>query len=211
MSIDPKRFPELEIQLLEVIRQFHQYKWALATATNYSFRHPEPGYLTISSSGIDKSKFMVSDFMIIDYQGQPAPGYRHLKPSAETGLHCMLYENPAVESVLHTHSVPATVLSLRYAHEKAITLTDFEMLKALPGIETHQTAVSIPIFNNNQNISLLAAEIRNYLLANPHMPAFLIAGHGLYGRGNSIAEAKKVIESLEFMFECLLWQMTLQK
>jgi methylthioribulose-1-phosphate dehydratase len=211
MGIVPKRFPELEMQLIEVIRQFHQYKWALATATNYSFRHPEPGYLTISSSGIDKSKFMFSDFMIIDYQGQPAPGYMHLKPSAETGLHCMLYENSAVQSVLHTHSVPATVLSLRYANQKAIILTDFEMLKALPGIQTHRTAVSIPIFINNQDISILADEIRNYWLAHPYMPAFLIAGHGLYGWGNSIADAKKVIESLEFMFECILWQIVLQK
>jgi|GEM_PF-6747725 len=39
----------------------------------------------------------------------------------------------------------------------------------------------------------------------PGVPGFLLAGHGLYGWGSSIAEAKRHIEVFEFLMECRLW------
>ena len=41
-------------------------------------------------------------------------------------------------------------------------------------------------------------------------PGFLIAGHGLYAWGRNIDEARRHVEGLEFLFECL-WQESLAR
>jgi methylthioribulose-1-phosphate dehydratase len=42
----------------------------------------------------------------------------------------------------------------------------------------------------------------------PHLPgkipAYLIRGHGLYGWGATMAEARRVVEATEFMISCEL-------
>jgi methylthioribulose-1-phosphate dehydratase len=102
---------------------------------------------------------------------------------------------------VHTHSLASTVISLRYQSQKAVKLAGFELLKALEGINTHQTEILVPVFNNSQDMAALSAEIEGQSPASMH--GFLLSGHGLYTWGNSIAAARRHTEALEFMFECL--------
>jgi methylthioribulose-1-phosphate dehydratase len=90
-------------------------------------------------------------------------------------------------------------------------LEDYELLKALTGIDTHQSRVAIPIFANDQNIPRLAGQIERYLdqrraNSSTSMPfyAYIIAGHGFYTWGASVQETLRHLEALEFLFECEL-------
>jgi methylthioribulose-1-phosphate dehydratase len=141
------------------------------------------------------------------------------KPSAETLLHTSLYKRfPAIQSVLHPHSIHATLVSRLFKPE--IVLENYELLKALSGIETHESRVAIPIFANDQNIPRLAAQIERYLdemgavvgynpltgnkAASRQFHAYIIAGHGLYTWGGSVQEALRHLEALDFLFDCEL-------
>jgi methylthioribulose-1-phosphate dehydratase len=200
-----EHYLSLQKELLAVIHWFHQRNWSPATSTNYSFRNPIPyeTTYTISRSGVDKAGFGAEDFMLIDTEGTSLEGYKHIKPSAETLLHTMLYERTENQAILHTHSIPSTVTSIIHAKDKAITLQGFEVLKGLHGIQTHEAEVVVPIFANSQDIKALSEEIGAYYAANPSMLGFLLVGHGLYAWGSSIAEAKRHTEVFEYIFECL--------
>jgi methylthioribulose-1-phosphate dehydratase len=67
------------------------------------------------------------------------------RSSAETALHLLLTQRPGVGAVLHTHSVWATVLSERHGEAGGLSLAGFEMLKAFPGVTTHETDLWVPI------------------------------------------------------------------
>ncbi|NJO02083.1 MAG: methylthioribulose 1-phosphate dehydratase [Bacteroidia bacterium] len=194
----------LRQELLEIVRIFNDRGWSWATSTNYSFRNPKPmdNTFTISSSGIDKSFFKARDLMVVDEAGQPIEGYQDMKPSAETLLHTMIYQVFPAGAVLHTHSPDGTVLSQHYRFEREIRLAGFEMLKGLSGITSHESAVVVPIFANSQDMNQLSQEIRDYIRKNPNIPGFLLAGHGLYAWGATLAEAKRHVEVLEFLLSC---------
>jgi methylthioribulose-1-phosphate dehydratase len=87
--------------------------------------------------------------------------------------------------------------------EDVVVVRDAELLKALRGITTHETSVVLPIFDNNQDITQLAEEVKGYLAANEEAGSecygYIIAGHGLYTWGESVAEALRHIEALEFL------------
>lgn len=204
---DTSRQADLRRELADVIRWFHTKGWAPATSANYSFRNPAPeeSTYTISRSGVDKGAFEVDDFLVVDQRGQPLEAYRQWKPSAETLLHAMLYQQPGVNAVLHTHSVVNTVVSRWFLREKGISISGFELLKGLEGITTHDTAVFLPIFENMQDMAALCLSIENRLGDNFAAPGFLLAGHGLYAWGNSIAAAKRHVEAFEFLMECEYW------
>ena len=191
--------------LVAIIHFFNHKSWSPATSTNYSFRNsaPNSNSYTISKSGVDKQYFTEHDFLEIDAQGTPLPSYCTVKPSAETGIHTMLYAQYAdCEAILHTHSLLSTVLSAKYLQEGGIYLRDLEVLKAIRGILTHEAEVFVPIFQNSQDIAALSQDIKVYLDQNPNTFGFLLAGHGLYAWGNSLAEAKRHIEAFEFLFQC---------
>ena len=193
--------PVWETELVACIHFLHQKGYAPATSSNYSFRLPASDNITISSSGKDKGTFKREDLMQVDLAGKPVNDDR--RPSAETLLHLMIYKKlPEVACVLHTHTVFNTVLSTLFEEQKNLQLAGFEVLKGLAGIRTHDTQVDVPIFANSQDMEALTSEILAYWEMHPSMQGFLLAGHGLYTWGSSIAVAKRHIEVFEFLFEC---------
>lgn len=184
-------------QLIDVGRVFDRKGWVPATSGNFSARLDD-GRLAITVSGTHKGSLERGDIMLINCQGHSLDGKQS---SAETLLHTMLYRRfPHIQAVLHAHSLYATLLS-RVAKDR-IVLKNYELLKALPDIETHEAQVVIPIFANNQNISRLAAAVTSSLDHDDRFHAYLIAGHGCYTWGRSVAATLKQMEALEFLFEC---------
>ncbi len=180
-------------------RLFHQRGWVPATGGNFSARRQDASML-ITASGCHKGELSEADFLVADLDGRPLASGR--KASYETLLHCQLYRFGAgIGAVLHTHSVANTVLSRRY---ERIRLAGYELLKLLPGITSHDVAVEVPVFDNDQDIARLAARVDAHLRAQPETPAYVIAGHGLYAWGDTVAQARWRVEALEFMFECEL-------
>ena len=170
--------------------------WAPATSGNYSMRLDD-GTFAVTVSGRHKGRLTEADVMTVDTAGQSLDGQR---PSAETALHLALYRRfPPVGAILHSHSPAAVGLSRAFPASTGYRLAGHEMLKALPGIATHDTAITLPIVENSQDMAAIEAATAAFLDARGAPPAYLIRSHGLYGWGRDMAEAERVVEAVEWM------------
>jgi methylthioribulose-1-phosphate dehydratase len=185
---------------------------APATSGNYSVRIGD-GKIAVTVSGRHKGRLTRDDVMLVNDAGI---ALENKKPSAETGLHTLMYRLfPQVGAVLHVHSVPVVTLTRHLPKASEVVLKNYEMLKAFPGITTHETVVRIPIFENSQNIEALAREVSHrFQTGSPQTgaqaPAYLIRGHGAYGWGKDLEEAERVIEALEHLLSCEIEAIRLQ-
>ena len=178
---------------------FHRRGWVPATGGNFSARLSSERML-ITASGVHKGELKRADFLVADMDGRPLEAGR--KSSYETGLHTQLYRHdPSVGAVLHVHSIANTVLSRRLDR---IVLTGYELLKLLPGAPDPAARIEIPVFGNDQDIARLSARVDAHMKEEMKVPAYLIAGHGLYAWGDNVAQARHRVEALEFMLECEL-------
>lgn len=183
--------------LAGVGRCFDARGWVPATGGNFSVRLTD-GSVVLTASGTHKGDLAADDFVQVDAAGSRCCGVGN--PSYETQLHLAVYRRlPQVRAVLHVHSVAGTVLSRRH---KTVSLCGYELLKVLPGTPGPAQWCGIPVFDNDQDIARLAGRLEARLRAEPLLAAFLIAGHGLYAWGTTVAEARHRVEALEFMFEC---------
>ncbi|EIJ34599.1 methylthioribulose 1-phosphate dehydratase [Thiothrix nivea] len=197
----------LRDELIVAGQFFHSRGWVPATSSNFSARLGAETLL-ITSSGQHKGRLDAeSGFLRVDLQGVSLDADK--RPSAETGLHTLMYQrDPAMGCVLHTHSVNATVLSMR---QSQVVLEGYEVQKAFPSVDTHDSCLVIPVFPNSQDIPALAQAVGLYLDANPQTVGYLIRGHGLYTWGVTVADAQRHVEALEFLFECYYRQLLLDR
>ena len=183
--------------LVEVCHFLGARGWCPATGGNFSVRLDDDQCL-ITQSGKDKSRLSENELMVCTLDGKAVDA--SLRPSAETALHTRLYRiDHTIGAVLHTHSVNSTILSRTAANK--LSVTGFEMQKALSGNQTHDETIEIAIFDNDQNIEMLAAKVKQNM---PVQPGFLVRGHGLYAWGQDINEARRHVEGFEFLFACLM-------
>lgn len=186
---------------------FHSRGWVPATSSNFSVRIDDQ-YMLVTVSGRHKGHLKPSDFMRMDFRTDES-AEPDKKPSAEAALHSLIYRMfDGVGCVLHTHSVNATVFSLR-AGARGVRFAGYELLKAFPQIRTHETDVELPVFGNDQDIPRLAAQVEAHLARHADTIGYLIAGHGLYTWGADIAAAVRHVEALEFLLECEYKRLTL--
>jgi methylthioribulose-1-phosphate dehydratase len=172
--------------------------WVPATSGNFSVR--EGGRILITASGLDKGTLTLDGLLEIDGEGQVLAGTG--KPSAETGLHLVLYKaRVAVGAILHVHTVWNTLLSGHYEAEGVVTIEGYELLKGLSGASTHTHREQVPILKNSQDYDELCAEFETALAEFPDAHGVLLSRHGLYTWGESVAEARRHLEALEFLFE----------
>jgi methylthioribulose-1-phosphate dehydratase len=192
-------------RIVEAGRFLSARGWAPAGSGNYSIRLPD-GTLAITVSGAHKAQLDADDVMRLDVDGRPLDERR---PSAETPLHLMVYRLfSKAHAVVHTHSVPAVVVSRLIGRQPWLRLAGYELLKAFPGVETHDFVAHIPVFDNSQDLIALAETVAHELTARD-APAFLIRDHGLYGWGETMDEALGVVEAAETMIACELELMRL--
>ena len=186
-------------ELIEAGRYLYACGMVPATSGNLSARLAD-GSIAVTVSGRHKGRLRSDDIMRVDTAGQSLDGRR---PSAETLLHTQLYARFADAAVvLHPHSVNATILSLLCADP--LVLQDYELLKAFPGVASHDCSVAVPVFDNDQHMTRLAAVVDARLAAGCDAPGYLIRGHGFYTWGASIEDALRHIEAFEFLFTCEL-------
>ena len=172
-------------ELADVIRAYHQKGWSPATSTNYSFRlASNPNVIVVSKSGIDKSLFLPDDFMEVDLQGSALPAYEGIRSSAETLIHCKLYQLfPEMMCIVHSHSVYSVLQSMK--NQTAVELSGYEVLKGFDGILTHETTVQIPVFDNTQDMPAFA-EVLEREKSRLKVPAFIMRQHGPYACGKNL-------------------------
>ncbi len=184
--------------LIRAGQLFHQRGWVPGTAGNMSYRVPGQPNIHITRSGCHKGELTEHDFVEVGLDGTLRD--ERARCSAETLLHCQIYRRlPAVGSVLHTHSVWATLISRR---RQVVAFEGYEVQKALLGVDTHEVRIELPVFDNDQDIGRLVQAVDGWLDATPAPHAYLIRGHGLYAWGGTVATARHRIEAIEFMLEC---------
>ena len=185
--------------LVELGKSLYQMGMVPATSGNFSARLDD-GNIAITVSGRHKGRMTNDDIMLIDVSGTPLEDRR---PSAETLLHVQIYQHfPEARVILHPHSVNATLLSrLQTGH---LELQDYELLKAFPGIDSHECKVTVPVFANDQDIGRLAGKVEAYLQQTDTIHGYLIAGHGFYTWGASAEDVMRHVEAFEFLFDCEL-------
>ena len=184
--------------LIDAGRRMDARGWVPATSGNLSARL-DGGTIAITRSGVHKGRLTRADLLVVDAAGAPLGTV--LRPSAETLLHCQIYALvPAAQAVLHGHSVAATILSL--AAGDRIAFAGYELLKAFEGQTTHAAQLDLPVLDNDQDMTRLAATLA------PHVPStrlgYLIRGHGATMWGGSVAGAYDRYEALEFLLSCEL-------
>ena len=188
--------------LVRLGQDFHQRGWVLGTSGNFStVIGRQPLRLAITSSSVDKGRLTADQILEIDENGRILNGGSPGKPSAETLLHLAIAGNLQTGAVLHTHSVWSTVLSDYHVGSGGFFIEGYEMLKGLDDVRTHQHREWLPILENSQDMEELSARVATTLRQNPGIHGFLLREHGLYTWGQTLPEAKRHVEILEFLME----------
>jgi len=196
-------FARLAAELAEVGHGFYARGWVLGTSGNFSaVIRREPLRLAITSTGLDKGSLTPTHFLEMDDTARVVRG--NGRPSAEALLHVAIVRGVGAGAVLHTHSVWSTVLSGMLAAQGGVTIEGYEMLKGLEGVKTHQHSEWLPILENSQDMEELSGRVTTTLRQNPGIHGFLLREHGLYTWGNSLQEAKRHVEILEFLMEVVV-------
>lgn len=186
--------------LCETARWCATRGWLPATSGNFSVRDRDSGRILITASGLDKGSLTGDGLLEVDLQGNVPSGWG--KPSAETGLHRVLYQaRPEARVILHVHSVWNTLLSGLREDLGHVVLEGYELLKGLSGVATHEHVEQVPILKNSQDYAVLERDLDRILGEYPEAHGVLLSRHGLYTWGESVAAARRHLEALEFLFE----------
>ena len=196
-------FQELAVSLAAIAKGFHGRGWLLGTSGNLSaVVQREPLRLAMSPSGIDKGELTPDQLLSIDENARIVSDHAG-KPSDESLLHIRIVKERGAGAVLHTHSIWNTIFSDLYASEGGVKIEGYEMLKGLEGVRTHEHSEWLPIIDNSQDMPALAELVDQTLKENPAAHGFLLRRHGLYSWGDTLAQAKRHIEILEFLLETM--------
>lgn len=196
-------FSELASNLSAVAKSFHARGWLLGTSGNLSaVARRDPLQLAMSPSGIDKGELTAAQVLAIDENARVVSEHGG-KPSDESLLHIRVVQERGAGAVLHTHSVWNTIASDLHASEGGITIEGYEMLKGLQGVRTHEHSEWLPIIDNSQDMPALAELVGKTLDKHNAAHGFLLRRHGLYSWGDTLAQAKRHIEILEFLLETM--------
>ena len=196
--IDPTRR-----HICEISHSFHARGWVLGTSGNFSaVISREPLRLAVTASGLDKGELKPEQILEVGDDGRKI-GDRPGKPSDETLVHLEVVRSRGAGAVLHTHSIWSTMLTDRFAEDRGLAIENYEMLKGLDGVRTHEHREWLPILENDQDMRALAQTVGSVLQSNPQAHGFLLRRHGLYTWGVDLQQAKRHVEILEFLLEVI--------
>jgi methylthioribulose-1-phosphate dehydratase len=203
MAAPDKRALKAQLdQLCATARWCYERGWVPATSGNFSVRTAKGKRerIYITPSGLDKGQLKSAHLLEIDSKGKPAGSKK--KPSAETVLHLALYkQRPQAHAILHVHTVWNNLLSGHFAGRPHVPITGYEILKGLSEVKTHEHEELVPLIANTQDYAALERDFNAALNEYPHAHGVLLARHGFYTWGQSVAEARRHLEALEFLFE----------
>jgi methylthioribulose-1-phosphate dehydratase len=186
------------IQLCTIGRWIAQKNWLPATGGNLSIRASEHSCLLTGQK--DNHEFSPQDLRNVSW----ADGDLRCSgaSAAETALHVALYQLfPQCKAVLHSHSLSSTVFS-RLIRADGYPISGYEMQKGIAGCNDADEALQLVILDNAPQVPQLAAQLRQR--ASELQSAVLVRGHGLYVWGDTLEQAKRHLESWEFLIACEL-------
>lgn len=196
--------PSAANDLARLGRRFYDRGWVMGTSGNFSVvLSRSPLRLAITASSVHKGALLPAHFLRLNEAGRVHGRRTPYRPSAEAALHLEIIRKRDAGAVLHTHSVWSTLLSDIHSGSGVLRIANFEMLKGLTGVTTHEHEELIPILDNDQDMTRLSARLGATLDEYPSAKAILLKRHGLYTWGATLSEAERHIEILEFLFETI--------
>lgn len=195
-------------KLAELIRVLNSSGHNPATSGNYSLRPTtSTDYAIVSESGVDKSKFDVDNFLPVffnNHEIHPLFQRGDRKSSDETDLHLAIYESTDAGCILHSHKVEALLFANMFPKTNYASIEGLELLKGLKGIQTHETRIEIPLFENTQDIKNLAVNLKQVLETTRSneikVYSIILRGHGIYVWGETVEDAKRHLEVFDYLF-----------
>lgn len=201
--LEKKDIQNLE-KLTNLIRHFSIQGQTPATSGNFSLRSNfNKNTIYISESGILKNFFKQENLIPANLEsGKPLSPFCHKKISYEAGIHFEIYKQiKNAHCVLHTHMLEALLVYSK--GQELIEITDFEIVKAFPGVTSHLATLQIPVIENSQDINDICIKWLPLLRKFPNHYGFIIKNHGIYCWGDSVESAQKHIEAFEYIFKFL--------
>lgn len=202
-GITPETLAQAGTVLSSEAARFAGLGWMRGTSGNLSVTLTrEPLHLAVTGSGLDKGELTLDDFVIVDRDGKRVEGLggSNQRPSAEAGLHARIARVTGAGAVVHVHALAAVVAAHHWP--SGLELRDLEMLKGL-GHLAHDETVIIPVIDNSQDMAELGDAFEAvYLSATgevAEVPVVLVAGHGMYAWGATMAQARWHAELIEWM------------
>jgi len=188
-------------ELAETGREFYRRGWALGTSGNFSILLArKPLRLCITAAGNEKAALDETNFLELDDDAEILQGFG--TPSDEKLLHLAIYRlRPRARCILYSHSVNGTILSDENYVDGALKFHGYEILKGLSGVTTHESTEIVPIVENSQDQLALSHVLTNVLHENQGIHGLLVRKHGLFAWGETVAEARRHVEILEYLFE----------
>ena len=178
--------------------------WVPATAGNFSARI-DLARVAITASGGQKGEVDESGIIIADIAAN-LDGPMQPRLSAEGPLHLQLYrDDPSIGAIAHAHPHAAMFLSRRHLAKGRIVFEGWELQKAIKGVTTHEGAIELPIFANDQDTKRLGLVVSR-AMRDWKRPCYgyLIAGHGIYAWGRDAFEARRHIEAYAQLLDLVL-------
>lgn len=188
-------------ELRDIKTNFAARNWFPGTSGNLSIRvgdfDPQQFHFAITASGKDKSVNTPEDFLFVDRNGT-ACETTHLKPSAETLIHCEIYRLTGCGAIFHVHTVFNSIASELFQERGSIPVKGVELIKAF-NIWEQDAEIEIPIVPNYAHIPSIIPHVTEKL--NSRIPGIMLRNHGIYAWGANAFEAKRHLEAFEFLFE----------
>lgn len=200
MANDPQPLSPTQ-ELTEAGREFYRRGWARGACGNFSILLArKPMRLCITAAGNEKGTLDETNFLELDDDAEILQGFG--RPSDESLFHLTIYRlKPKARCILYSQTVWGTVLSDKFFVDGSITLQGYEVLKGLAGVESHEHTERIPVVENSSDQIALSHVIANVLLENPAIHGIYVRRHGLFTWGETVEEARRNVEILEFLFE----------
>lgn len=188
-------------QLTEAGRVFYERGWARGASGNYSILLArKPLRLCITAAGNEKGTLDETNFLEIDDDAEILQGFG--RPSDETLLHLTIYRlRPRARCILYSQTSAGIVLADKNFVDGVVSFQGFEALKGLSGVTSHEHTERLPIVENASDQIALSHVIENVLLESPDLHGFYIRRHGLFTWGETVEEARRHIETYEFLFD----------
>ena len=194
-TVDPRP------RLIAIGRLFYERGWTWATAGNLSARADDQSFW-VTASGLCKGELNTDDFLrIARADGRVVEGGAGRKPSAETAIHRAIYNTQgSAAACLHGHSVEAVLAS---RGRDPVVLPRVEMIKAL-GVWDDGTPTALPVFANHPDVASIGQAVETFLRDHPRpLPALIVRDHGVTAWGQTISEALRHFEAVEFLLTLL--------
>jgi L-ribulose-5-phosphate 4-epimerase len=180
---DLRQLAPLRAEVARYVRKMHDSGLVRATQGNLSARDPASGLICVTPSGADYETLTGDDIVVVTASGEVVAG--RWRPSVEAPAHLEVYRRRAdVGSVMHTHSIYATVFGVLY---RPIPMLLAESAYCLGG--------EVPIAPYQESGTAEFAEMVTDLLGEGS--AVIWGNHGAMVVGRTVPLAYSVAHALE--------------